>query len=153
MLRIFINIGKFYALAILCIFLVIALILCYVWFDNADPQGGNSAYCTSVELPAVPNGLGMIVTAHNTVCDVFGGNSAVYVHIHKLGTKENKETLVFRYSDISTYQPMNIVWTSNTSVRISVPRVSEVTKQLRTLSGVKIEYDIGKIDYLSNSGK
>lgn len=112
-----------------------------------DPQGEANDYCTKWELPTVPNHSGWVVTAHKTACDVFGGNSAVYVYIHKSDTIEYRGNLVFRYFDIYDVEPLKSEWTDESSVRLSVSHVSEVTKQLNVMGNLNISYAIGKEDY------
>ena len=147
---IFWKIGKLFAFFVLALIVGCALLFFYLWYDNLDPQGGNNYNCTKVELPPVPNKSGMVVTAHNTVCDVFGGNSAIYVYVHKLGQDESKKSLVFRYADKYDVPAPTFEWTSNMSLRISVGDVSQITKQLHEIDGVKITYEIGKEDFPSN---
>jgi hypothetical protein len=132
----------------LIIFLaIVALAVIWKLHDNQDPQGGNNSNCTSVELPPVLNGTGMVVSSHNTVCDVMGGNSAIYVYIHKSDESENKDALVFRYFDKPGVNPPKIEWINKDSVRISVGKVSQITKQLNEINGIKITYEIGSVDY------
>jgi hypothetical protein len=139
------KIIKYTAAFFLSIVLICSLYINYAWFESLDPQGGDSAWCDSVKLPSVPNGSGVVVTAQNTVCSGFGGNSPIYVHIHKLNENENRENLVFRYFD--KVDPLNIQWTSGTTVLISVNHVSQITKQLNAMEGVNIDYAIGSQDY------
>lgn len=141
------KICKYFAFFVLLLTVGIAVFLGYSWYESQDPQGESNSYCTSVEMPPVPNESGMVVTAHNTVCDVFGGNSAIYVHVHKVGQGESKKSLVFRYADKYDVPPPKFEWSSNDSLRISVGNVSQVTKQLYLIDGVKITYVIWKEDY------
>jgi hypothetical protein len=125
----------------------IALMTFDKWQSFKDPQGDANEYCIKAELPPVPNHSGLVVTAHETDCDVIGGTSAVYVYVHKSGTVDYRGNLVFRYFDISDEKPLKIEWINPSSVRISVSHVSEVTKQLTEIGGVQVSYAIGKVDY------
>lgn len=141
------NLAKYFLLMVVIVVLVLLMYLSYSQYKSHDPQGGNSAWCDSEKLPSVPNGSGMVVTAQNTVCSGFGGSSAIYVHLHKIAEVDSSETLVFRYSDKPEVEPPKIEWTTNSSVRITVGNVIEVSKQLSSMEGVNIIYDIGKADY------
>lgn len=115
--------------------------------DGDDPQGEANAWCIKTELPSVRNGAGLIVTAHQTDCDVIGKDGAVYVYLQKEGQAENKYSLIFRYVDDPLELPPRIEWTSATSLSISVGRLSQITKQVDRAAGVNITYTIGKIAY------
>ena len=141
------KITKYFFWFVLLVILYILINLVYGWYSNLDPQGGSSSACVMERLPSVANNSGMVVTAQNTACSGFGGNSAIYVHLHKSDEDENSGNLVFRYFDEPGDYPLNIQWTSNASVRISVGHVSEITKQLSAMKGVNIDYAIGKEDY------
>lgn len=141
------KIVKYFGLFVLALVIGCALLLGYLWYDNLDPQGGENYYCHSVELKPAANNSGIVVTAHNTVCDGFGGSSAIYVYVHKLEERESKQSLVFRYFDKSDVPAPTFEWVNDSSLRIVVGDVSQVTKQLDTIAGVKIIYVVGKSDY------
>lgn len=123
------------------------LLLGYFWYKNKDPQGEANSNCYSLKLKSVPNKSGMVATAHNTVCDVAGGNSAVYVYIHGVDQDDSRKSLVFRYFDKDNTPPPTIEWINDSSMLISVGEVSQVTKQLPRMDSVTITYKIGKQDY------
>lgn len=125
----------------------LATFIGYYWFLSMDPQGEENSNCHSMKLKSIPNKTGLIATAHNTVCDVAGGNSAVYVYIHGQDQDDSRKSLVFRYSDKFDVPPPTIEWINDSSLRISVEAVSQVTKQLPRMGGVTITYEIGKQDY------
>jgi hypothetical protein len=138
---------KWSAFAVFTILIGGALIIGYSWFLNKDPQGEENSNCHLTKLKAVPNKTGMVATAYNTVCDVSGGNSAIYVHVHGLNQDDTRKSLVFRYFDKVEVPPPTIEWINDSSLRISVEAVSQVTKQLPMVDGVEITYEIGKQDY------
>jgi hypothetical protein len=115
--------------------------------DRSDPQGGANAWCIKTELLAVPNGAGLIATAHQTDCDAIAKDGAVYVYLQKEGQTESKHTLIFRYFDLATENPPEIIWASESSLRISVGRVSTITKKVEHAAGVDITYVIGREFY------
>lgn len=132
------------AVIVILAFLFSALLYVgYVWYQSLDPQGEATDNCEKVELPSVPNGAGMVVTAHNTACSGYAGSSAIYVYVHKVGEVESSDSLVFRYFESSSEGPPKIEWTNSNALRISVGEVSEVTKQLNSMDGVAISYAIG----------
>jgi len=147
LVHVFLGASKYFSLFILIPIVGCVILLGYFWYDNLDPQGGENSYCNSVEIEPVRNKSGMVVSAHNTVCDGFGGSSAIYVYVHQLGQNESKNSLVFRYADIASVSPPKFEWISNDSLHISVDNVSQVTKQLYLMEGMKISYSIGNEDY------
>lgn len=56
----------------------------------------------------------------------------MYVYVHKLGQEESRKSLVFRYADKPVPYP-KFEWINDSSLRISVGDVSQVTKQLDTM--------------------
>jgi hypothetical protein len=127
--------------------LAVGLYMFNLWQNFKDPQGDASNNCNKVELPAIRNHSGLVVTAHNTVCDVFGGTSAIYVYVHKWGAAEDRANLVFRYIDRYDAASPRFDWINESSLLISVNHISEVSKKLNTMQGVTISYAVGKIDY------
>jgi len=127
--------------------LISALFIFDRWRNYSDPQGEANGYCIKDDLPPVQNRLSMIVTAHNTACDVLGGDSAVYVYVHSSSVADDRRNLVFRYFDRYDMAPPKIEWTDDSSVLIAVSHVSQVTKQLSMMDGIKIRYVIGAEDY------
>lgn len=133
--------------AIAILLLYAAIFIFDRWQNFKDPQGEANDNCIKEDLPSVSNHSGLVVTAHNTVCDGFGGSSTIYVYVHKSGASDDRGTLVFRYGDAGYYERPKIAWTSESSVLISVGHVSEVSKKLSTMQGVDISYVIGKEDH------
>lgn len=138
---------KFGAFAVFTFLIVGALFLGNSWFKNQDPQGEENSNCHSTKLNSVLNKTGMVATARNTVCDVSGGNSAIYIYVHGQDQDDGRKSLVFRYFDKVDTPPPTIEWINNSTLRISVEAVSQVTKQLPRIDGVTITYEIGKQDY------
>jgi hypothetical protein len=108
----------------------------------------NGANCdTRGDFPSVPNGAGMVVTGHSTGCAVVLLSTAftTYVYVHKAGENDSAKSLVFRFDESpeSSTDPQ-IVWSDTSNLKISVPEVDAVTKQLTSINGVKISYSIGK---------
>lgn len=102
-------------------------------FHNALSEGDKRTLALAVFLARVQDG--------------FGGNSAVYIHVRKLGEAESKRTLVFRYFEIGGSEPPKIEWTGQNYVQVSVGHVSQITKQLSKLKEVEIAYSVGREDY------
>jgi len=117
------------------------------WQNSVDPQGEVNGYCFQDPIPAAGNGHGLVVSGHYTYCDVFGGSSAVYVHIRRADEPESKSTLVFRYFDFAGVSPPSFEWLDAFHVRISVGPIAEVTKQLPNAQGVDIAYTLGPVGY------
>jgi hypothetical protein len=124
-----------------------AIWFAYAWRDHLDPQGESNSSCAVFELPISQSTTGLVASAHETACDVFGGNWAVYVHVRKPGEPESRRTLVFRYSEPGDSDLPKIKWVADTSLFISVSHVAQVTKQLSHANGASITYSIGKEDY------
>lgn len=112
---------------------------------NRDPQGGASTWCDNIEEEPLPNSAGWTVTMHTTVCTSLGTDVATYVHVHPTTSGEGPDSLVFRYFNAGASAP-EIRWVSNTELKIKIDRVAEVTKQVKKIGGININYDIGKQD-------
>ncbi len=117
------------------------------WQNYTDPQGESNDSCIKVDLPAARSHSDMVATAHNTVCGVMGGSSAIYVYVHRLGESDDRKNLVFRFFDSFEAAAPTIVWTDDSSLLVSVSHVSQITKQIYALDGIKLRYKVGKIDY------
>ena len=141
------KLSRWSAFSAFALVIGVALFLGYSWYENRDPQGEATSNCYSMKLKPVPNKSDMVATAHNTVCDGFGGNSVVYVYIHGVDQDDSRKSLVFRYSDKYDVPSPTIEWINDSSLRISVGEVSQVTKQLFSIDGVTVTYNIGKQDY------
>jgi hypothetical protein len=136
----------FLAASVLAIFVVLDDL--YIVLRPQDPLGEASNNCIKGDLPSVPNGTGMVATAHVTSCS-FGlahGAETTYVYLHGLGEKDSRESLVFRFANAGNLYRPQMVWSDNSALHISVSEVGEVTEQVTSKDGVKISYSIGKED-------
>ena len=129
------------AVLALAIFIDSFFLWCFV--RAADPEGEASSSCLREELPSMPNGRGKVITGHATFCDDFVHDSAYYFYLHDDGERDSSASLFFRFGDGDGNEPI-IEWSGPSSVRVSVGKVSEVTKALDAISGVLISYDIGE---------
>lgn len=113
-----------------------------------ESLGEASDNCAREDFAPVPNGYGLVATAHFTTCDYFiiHGDQTTYIYVNKEGTKDGRKALVFRFSNFDHLDPPEIAWSNKSTLHISVPAVGEVTKQIATIDGVKILYSIGKED-------
>jgi hypothetical protein len=113
-----------------------------------DALGEDSDNCVRQDFSPVPNGSGLIATAHSTSCDYFiiHGDQTTYIYVNKEGTKEGRKSLVFRFDNFGHLDPPEIMWSDKSSLHIYVRAVGEVTKQIATINGVRILYSIGKED-------
>lgn len=145
------KVTKYITVLILIVISGMVLWVGYRWYEHQDPQGEASSNCIKKELPQLSNGSDMVVSAHETACDGFGGSWAIYIYVHKLNEVESKKSLVFRFSESTGIDSQNpyptFEWTSKNALRISINHVAEVTKQLDTMKGINITYAIGKVDY------
>jgi hypothetical protein len=125
---------------------VIGLIL---WFGyvNSDPQGGANLSCTKVDFDPVRSATGWVASGHNTVCDGFGGDSAIYIYVHRANEKENSDRLVLRYSERTDWDLPKIEWTGATELTIRVNHAIQVTKRVTSKGVVRIKYEIEREDY------
>lgn len=126
----------------------IILIVLYANLRPLDALGEASDNCVVDDFSPVPNGSGLVATGHVTFCGWFivHGDDTTYVYVHKDGTKDGRDSLVFRYSNFGHLDPPEITWSDKANLHISVPAVGEVTKQIATIDGVKILYSIGTTD-------
>ncbi|MYM90380.1 hypothetical protein GTP91_24810 [Rugamonas sp. FT82W] len=137
---------KFYKsifIALLLALFLAGIYLIVIWDSNSDPIGEANSKCAKTPIMELSNSTGLVVSAYNTVCDVAGGNSAIYVHIHKKDEVINRKTLVFRYFDIYNIPPPKIKWMNDHHLFIEVGNVTQVTKKIDNLRGVEISYSIG----------
>jgi hypothetical protein len=68
---------RYALMAVLAVGIVVVSIFLVQLQNSLDPQGETNDICTSVGLLSVPNGHGLVATAHETACDGFGGSEAV----------------------------------------------------------------------------
>jgi hypothetical protein len=129
--------------------------------EIADPQGESNSNCDVIERSTVPNGAGMEVSIHTTVCTTLGTSLGTYVHVHPTGVPESRNTLAFRFSPDPMLVEPRVEWVSREHIRISIKHVSQISKQEAVIGDVKIEYVVGTQDYppthaagpFSHSGK
>jgi len=128
--------------------LAIALLL-WQFHPDSDPQGNANVDCTKTEFKPIRSATGTVVSGHNTVCDGFGGDSAVYIYVHGANEKESKDRLVLRYSERTDWDLPKIEWSGANEVMIRVKHAIQVTKKVTTIGPVKISYQIDQEDYAS----
>jgi hypothetical protein len=142
------------AIALTLIGVLVVALLLWRWRVDSDPQGNANVSCTKAELDPIGSATGVVVSGHNTVCDGFGGDSAVYLYVHRVDEKESSDQLVLRYSERTDWELPKIEWTGENQLMIRVKHVIQVTKKATTLGSVKISYQIEQEDYPSvNSPK
>lgn len=127
---------------------IVILLGLYGTLRPIDALGEASDNCAREDFSPVPNGSGLVATAHFTSCGYFiiHGDATTYIYVHPEGTKEGRKSLVFRFSNFDHFDPPEIMWSNKSTLHISVPAVGEVTKQIATIDGVKILYSIAKED-------
>ena len=132
---------------LLCTFAVVSLL----WYRHADsdPQGDANVNCTKTDLDPMASATGVVVSGHNTVCDGFGGDSAVYIYVHRTDESEGSDRLVLRYSERTDWDLPKIEWIGANELRIRVKHAIQVTKRLTKIGPVKISYEIDQEDYPS----
>jgi hypothetical protein len=113
-----------------------------------DALGEASDNCVVGDFAPVPNGYGLVATAHSTTCGYgfIHGDQTTYIYVNKEGTTDGRKSLVFRFSNFGHLDPPEIAWSDKSTLHISVPAVGEVTKEIATIDGVKILYSIGEED-------
>jgi hypothetical protein len=129
--------------------IVLVLFMTYFgWRRFYDPQGEETSNCQKINLASQysPNGK-FVASGHTTICDGFGGNSAVYVYIHSPNVNEGASNLVFRYFEHGGEEPPTMRWATNDQIEIAVHRVSQITKALSASDDVKISYRVGLEDH------
>ena len=105
--------------------------------------------CIYQDLGSVPNGTGLVATAHETACTygmVHAGETA-YVYVHKAGDPDRGKSLVFLFGESKSGGPPQLVWSDSQTLQISVSGVGEVLKQRDSIGPVKISYSIGKEEH------
>ncbi len=146
---------RFLLLVLVLLVAVVGLRIAYVQYLYRDLQGNESLDCVSSELTPIASGMGMVVTGHDASCDPFGGNWATYIYVHKVDEAESRQSLVFRFDDVSyDYTKKNdfknnkpkFEWIDPHHVRIGIAALSRITKQVDYMDGVNISYVVGRID-------
>jgi hypothetical protein len=134
---------KYFALALCVICLLISLFFLYRFPGYLDPQGGGEdGSCFSLALPAIPNGSGLVVSGHHTMCDDIIHSSAVYVYLRRSGEVDDSRHLIFRYLHEDGEAEPRATWTSKSTLSISVGTVVLVSKAVPSLEGVSISYAV-----------
>ena len=115
-------------------------------YTSLDPQGEADENCIYQDLGSVPNGAGLVATAHVTSCGYFiaHGGETTYVYVHRAGVPDDRKSLVFRFDNTENVRPPQLLWSGNQTLHISVSRVDEVRKELSSIGAVKISYSIGQ---------
>ena len=138
---------KYFILLISVLIILGMLFFFYILPDKFDPLGGGSESCITKQLPTIASSAGMVVSGQQTLCDDVVHDSAIYVHVHKSGEVESRRSLVFRYADYPSVDPPEIKWNNDSTLLISVGNVSQVTKMITFIDGVKIVYTVGNEEY------
>ena len=113
-----------------------------------DSLGVASANCARQDFSPVPNGAGMVATAHAVNC-TYGlahGADTTFMYVHKPEEADGRKSLVFRFSNFGTLGDPQMTWSDSSSLNISIPEVGEITKQLGSMGATRIAYSIGKVD-------
>jgi hypothetical protein len=139
--------ARYFVLIVSVLGIMVLLRGLYIQLAPMDSLGEASDNCARGDLPSVPNGIGTVATAHSTSCDYFmiHGDETTFVYLHRLGEKDSAKSLLFRFYDSSSNDAdPHMEWADSSNLRISVPAVLVVTKQVTSMNGVKISYSIGK---------
>jgi hypothetical protein len=101
------------------------------------------------ELPAVPNGEGLVAIVRRTRPGLDVGDYVPYfVFVLAVGEKPNARDLVFRYqsTEAGIYSPPKISWLRKNRLSIAVEsgNVFVITKQRFSIDDVAIRYKIGR---------
>jgi hypothetical protein len=139
--------ARYFVLVVSVLGIIVLLRGLYIQLGPLDSLGEVSDNCARGDLPSVPNGAGMVATEHFTSCGYFiiHGEVTTFVYLHTVGEKDSAKSLVFRFYDSSSNDvDPQIEWADSSNLRISVPAVWVVTKQITSMNGVKISYSIGK---------
>jgi hypothetical protein len=142
------KIARYFLLTVSVLGIALVVIDLYAVLRPQDPLGVANYDCIKGDLSSVPNGSGLVATAHVTSCS-FGlahGAETTYAYVHKAGEIDSKESLVFRFANAGNLYRPQMVWNDDSSLHISVSEVGEVTEKVTSKEGVKISYSIGKED-------
>jgi len=129
----------------LSIFAIAVLLFLLIRHGSLDELGEASENCVYHDLGSVPNGAGLVATAHETACTygIAHGGETAYVYVHKAGDPDRGKSLVFLFDESQPGGPPQLVWIDSLTLQISVSRVGEVLKQRNSIGPVKISYSIG----------
>ena len=101
-----------------------------------DPQGGASLFCDVREIANVESSMGMVLTANNTTCTVFGTSSITYVYLTPKGRTPSRVNLVMRYDG----EDPDLSWIGSQQALVRIRSASDIDKQVVKLLGVTIVY-------------
>jgi hypothetical protein len=135
-----------YLLLSLSIFGIAVVLFLLIRTASLDELGQADKNCVYNDLGSVPNGAGLVATAHETACTygIAHGGETAYVYVHKAGEPDRGSSLVFLFDESEPGGPPQVVWSDNLTLHISVSRVGEVLKQRNSIEAVKISYSIGE---------
>ncbi len=124
------KIARYLLLAVSGVGVSVILFGLYKTLRPIDALGEASDNCVREDFSPVPNGSGLVATAHFTSCDYFiiHGDQTTYIYVNKEGTKEGRKSLVYRFNNFEHLDPPEIKWTDKSSLHITVPAVGEVTR-------------------------
>lgn len=117
---------------------------------------GNRMACDTEELPKIEDSYGPTFEFEDTTCNTFGSDQQIRVYARKRAPKgtwafldwRHPRTLLFRYDPGSSDDSLpSITRPSQSSILISIPRVSSIVYQNREWEGMSINYDVGRVDY------
>ena len=154
LISIFWKIARYLGIVLSSMVMIVALVGLYRLVKSVDPQGDEKSCCIKEELPSVPNGAGLVVTAHTTSCECFPGGVGTYIYVHSAGKSDSRRTLVFRYYEGGIPQggEPKIAWVGPMTLNIIVDHLGKVTKQLYSIHGVNISYTIGSQEFPPANG-
>jgi len=115
--------------------------------SGLGPEGNENLSCYKSALKATANAAGMVASGHNTVCGDFGGNSAIYIYVHRVAEEEGRGNLAFAYTERTDWDLPRMEWTGASTLTIRVKHVVQVTKMTKSIGPVKIAYEIDQQDY------
>jgi hypothetical protein len=117
---------------------------------------GNCMACETEELSKIEEPSGLTFEFEDTTCNTFGSDEQIRVYARKTTPKGTRafldwrhpRTLLFRYDPGSSDDSLpSITRPSQSSILISIPRVSSIVYQNREWEGMSINYDVGRVDY------
>lgn len=134
------------ALYVLAVFFLATILAVYVVWIGArhlvGSDGALSADCAKEEYASVPNGAGIVATAHQLYCTGLATTATTYVYVHRRDELDSPSSLVFRFDNADSDPPPNMAWTNPTTLELSISEVGEITRQLNSIGSVRIAYRI-----------
>jgi hypothetical protein len=138
---------KYFTLVTCVISVVVTLIYLFYLPEALDPQGRGDNGCFTVALPSIPNNNGLVASGHNRICDDYVHFSDTYVYLRHVDGKDDRGSLIFRYTDDSLSGPLVIRWLSRSVLSVSIDGVMQITKLVSYSNGVRIVYSVGREKY------